>query len=174
MKLYEPYWIDAVHRSFGNHACPCQVLSGVKHAAQVLTSSIKRVRMDVESTAARVGEDEVALPRIGPRLLIKSASCHQTTQQRYLRVRYGDVQITVVSSPLSQQSVYRPTASTYTSSPLSSRNSSNSMTSGASTGSPSLTPCSAVVFVLLRTSQQAEMAYRTNMLSLLLANKGGP
>ena len=65
--------------------------------------------MNVESTVASVSEDEVALPRIALGPLMESASRHQAAQQRNLCVRYGDVQIGVVSSLLSQQSVYSPT-----------------------------------------------------------------
>ncbi|HEU4893797.1 MAG TPA: hypothetical protein VFT47_19720 [Vicinamibacterales bacterium] len=85
------------------------MLSDVRHTAHVLTGGIKRVRVNVESTAASVSEDEVAFPRINLGPLMESASPHQAAQQRNLRVRYGDVQIVVVSSLLSQQSIYSPT-----------------------------------------------------------------
>jgi len=65
--------------------------------------------VNVESTVASVSEDEVALRGIALGPLMESASRHQAAQQRNLRVRYGDVQIVVVSSLLSQQSVYSPT-----------------------------------------------------------------
>jgi hypothetical protein len=65
--------------------------------------------VNVETTLASVSEDEVALPRIGLGPLMESASRHQAAQQWNLRVRYGDVQIIMVSSLLSQQSVYSPT-----------------------------------------------------------------
>jgi hypothetical protein len=109
MKLHEPRWIDAAHWPSGNDPSPCQMLSDVRHTAYVLTSGIKRVRVNVESTVLSVSEDEVALPRIGPGPFMESASRHQAAQQRNLRVRYGDVQIVVVSSLPSQQSVYSPT-----------------------------------------------------------------
>lgn len=65
--------------------------------------------MNVDSTVASVSEDEVTLPRIGPGPLMESATRHQAAQQWNLRVRYGDIQIVVVSSLLSQQCVYSPT-----------------------------------------------------------------
>jgi hypothetical protein len=110
MEPHQPCWIDAAHRSSGNDPGPRQVLSGVRHAAHILTSGIKRVRVDVESTVASVREDEIALPRVGLGLFMKSARRHQMTQQRHMRVRYRNVQIVVASSLLSQQSVYSPTA----------------------------------------------------------------
>ena len=85
------------------------MLSDVRYTAHVLTSGVKRVRVNIESTVASGSEDEVAFPRIDLGPLMESASPHQAAQQRNLRVRYGDVQIVVVSSLLSQQRIYSPT-----------------------------------------------------------------
>src|SRR5262245_2164713 len=108
MELHEPRWIDAAHRSSGNGPSPGQVLSGVRHATEVRTSGIKRVRVDVESTVASIGKDEVTFPRIGLGPLMESASRHQAAQAWHLLVRYGDVQVAVASSLLAQQSVDGP------------------------------------------------------------------
>jgi hypothetical protein len=109
MKLHEPRWIDTAHRSARNDSSPGQVLSGVRHAAYVLASGINGVGVNVESTVASICKDEVALPRVDLGLLMESASGHQAAQERHLPMRYGDVQIVVASSLVSEQRVYGPT-----------------------------------------------------------------
>jgi hypothetical protein len=109
VKFHEPHRIDAAHGSSGNHPSSRQVLGGVRDAADILPSGIKRVRVNVESTLGSVNEDEVALPRIGLGPLLESATRHQVAQQPHLRVRYRDIQIVVATSLPSEQSVYSPT-----------------------------------------------------------------
>src|SRR5437667_8330691 len=86
VELYQPRRIDTADCASANHASPGQVLSDVGHAADVVASGIKSVRVDVESMADCIHENEVALPRIGLGPLMEPAILHQAALKRHLPV----------------------------------------------------------------------------------------
>lgn len=55
----------------GNDPNPGKVLSGIGHTPYVLARGIECVGVHIKATVANVGEDEVALPRIGLRPLLR-------------------------------------------------------------------------------------------------------
>jgi hypothetical protein len=131
MEFHEPCWSDAADGSSGNDSSSGQVLSVVRHAADVLAGGVKRIGVNVKATLARVREDEVAFPRIGLEPLMEPASRHQTAQARHLLVPYSHVQIVVISDLPTEQSINRPTAVDVGFDTVCSRKSSSSTTSDA-------------------------------------------
>lgn len=110
VKLHEPGWVNAAYGPASDRSVPGEVRGVVWDAADVSTSSIKRVRVDVDAAAAGVRQNEVALPRLSPRLLLKSLRGKQAPETRDLIVRDGDVQIVVRTALSAEDGINSPAA----------------------------------------------------------------
>ena len=108
MKFHKPLWRNAPHWVPGDHSAAGQVLTAVRHAADIQTSRIERIGMNVKTTSGFVGQDEIALPAIVAMLLAKASRAEQGAKAADLRVRHRDIEVIVRSRLLSEYGINRP------------------------------------------------------------------
>jgi hypothetical protein len=108
VKSHKPLWRNASHWVPGDHSATGQVLTGVRHAADIQTCRIEGIGVHVKTTFGFVSQDEIAFPAIVAMLLAKASRAEQGAKARYLRVRHRDIEIIVRSRLLSEYGINRP------------------------------------------------------------------